>query len=258
MNLNIVSWNCNGLRSVMGKKAFDNLFSWGNIDILCLQETRCPEDTLIVGIPEELSHRVLVPHDRKGYSGVAVFSKLPFEVVNIPTLEKGRCLCADFKSFYLLNLYVPNSKPDLSALPNRTTVWEPAVRKVVNKLQAKKPVIVVGDFNVGPTELDIYMVKPPKTHGATPTEREDFQKLLSECKLTDIYRKLHPTVREWTWFSNFGNAREQYHGWRIDMFLLSSKLVDYVKSACILRNMPGSDHVPISLELSSKKIKQGI
>jgi exodeoxyribonuclease-3 len=165
--------------------------------------------------------------------------------------EEGRVLCAEFQSFYLVNAYVPNSKPDLSRLDYRVNIWETEIRKYINTLQKKKPVIYCADFNVAPTEIDIHRAKGnEKSHGFTIEERTAFKQLVDECGLVDAFRSLHPSVRKYTWFSNFGKARENNKGWRIDHFLVSEKLKRTLKSCEILGDIYGSDHVPIVLELS--------
>jgi len=251
MQLELVSWNCNGLRSVMKKGAFQSMISDLDPDIVCLQETRCPEDTVMEGLPDLFPFHTICAHARPGYAGVAIISKVPHELLSLPATLAGRCICAEFSAFYLINIYVPNSKADLSALEERTTVWEPEIRGLISGLGVAKPVIVVGDFNVSPTNIDIYMKKSSKTHGATPVERADFQKLLGECNLADTYRELNKEKREWTWFSNFGNARARNNGWRIDIALISRRFMKYVASSEILGHITGSDHVPVRVTLKS-------
>jgi len=251
MSLSILSWNVNGLRSVLRK---------GNLiaeiagpcgiqpDIICLQETRCPCDLLVPGA-DAYVFKTILPSDKAGYAGVGIFSKVaPVAMVQAPAdLGTGRCLCADFGEFYLINLYVPNSKNDLLALPTRTQVWEPGVRAFIKSLL--KPVVVVADFNVAPdAKEDVYMYKPSHMPGASVEERAEYAKLLDECDLVDTFRELHPDAREWTWFSNFAGARANDHGWRIDMTLVSRSMLGQVVRSEILGHVFGSDHVPILLE----------
>jgi exodeoxyribonuclease-3 len=255
--MKIISWNVNGFRSVIKKKALNQI---EDADVICFQETRCPEASFLEEsnqISEQFAYKTISISDKKGYVGVGVYSKIPFSVLKVPEeLGTGRVNALDFGSFILFNVYVPNSKPDLSALEMRSTIWEPSLRSFVSSFKTtKKTIIMVGDFNVAPTDNDIYMKKPSSAHGATPIEREGFQKLLAECKLSDTYRALHGDGRqnEWTWFSNFGNARKHGHGWRIDMALISSsKVAKYVESSEILSSIVGSDHIPISLLIVKK------
>lgn len=243
--MKIVSWNVNGLRSVIKKGALS--LDWlAGFDVVCLQETRCPPE-IVEECGAGFKYRFAATHEKAGYAGVAVLSRYPCQLLSTQGLEEGRALALDFGGFVLLNLYVPNSKPGLKAQPMRTGIWEPAVRGYIKSLT--KPVIVVGDFNVAPTALDIYMAKPANTHGASPIERADFATLLSECDLVDTYRALHPgKTGEWTWFSNFGGAREKGNGWRIDMALISASHMRKVVKSAILAH-EGSDHRPILLEI---------
>ena len=248
--MRIISWNVNGFRSVMNKGALEVLNQY-DADIICFQETRCPEDAFLNPtydvIKDAYPYRYIVESEKKGYAGVGIYSKYVSQPVKT-TLVPGRAICREFRKFYLLNLYVPNSKPDLSALPARIESWERSIREFINELQETKPVIVVGDFNVAPTDLDIYMKKPQKTHGATLEEREAFSQLLIECNLIDTYRHIKGNMKgEWTWYSNFGNARANGNGWRIDLALVSKNSAKKIRDHQILSDVKGSDHIPIML-----------
>lgn len=243
MSIQIVSWNVNGLRSIMRKG-----IELPKADIICLQETRCPPDVIdkITGYKFKKCNS----HERPGYAGVAILSHLqPLKEIDVPVQMKGRAICLDFGGFVLLNLYVPNSKPGLVGQEMRTKVWEPTVREFILKF-VKKPIIVVGDFNVAPSnDLDIYMPKPATMHGASIIERDDFATLLKTCNLVDTYRELWPHKKEWTWYSNFGKAREFGNGWRIDMVLISRSHIHKVVKSEIFGDVLGSDHRPISILL---------
>lgn len=251
--MNIVSWNVNGLRSIIKKGALDELLLLKDrtIDILCLQETRCPKEIIVDYDSEYFPHKICITHEKPGYAGVAVLSKYAFTELSLDGtgIEKGRAISLDFGGFVLINLYVPNSKPGLIAQPMRTKIWEPTIRKYIKTIT--KPVIVVGDFNVAPSnDLDIYMPKPKTAHGASPIERDDFALLLKECSLVDTFRELYPKGKEWTWYSNFGKARENGNGWRIDMALVSKRILKKVVRSEILHTVLGSDHKPILLEIN--------
>lgn len=249
--MKIISWNVNGLRSVISKNVLPDFFKNHDPDILCLQETRCPSNTLIPNISIDYPFSYIYESDKKGYAGVGIFSKvLPINTIE-NDLIKGRCICLEFEMFFLVNLYVPNSKNNLSALPMRTTEWEPKVLSFIQELQLRKPVIVTGDFNVAPTCIDTYNKTTSTTNGTTSTERDDYIKLLKDGNLIDVWRELYPNKKEWTWYSNFGNARALGKGWRIDMILVSKSLYDsYNINANILSNTFGSDHVPITLDIN--------
>ena len=185
---------------------------------------------------------------------MGIFSKEPpvGGIVTPPdVLGAGRCLCADYGTFYLVNMYVPNSKKELLGLPLRIQVWEPGVRAFIAELQLNKPVVVVADFNVAPhPKRDVYMYKAHTQPGASVEERAAYSTLLAECDLVDTFREMHPDAREWTWFSNFADARAKNNGWRIDMTLVSRSLFDRVTRSEILGTIYGSDHVPILIELA--------
>lgn len=261
--MKIVTWNVNGLRAVLqkdkaGKRGTKNdnvlleLTKEHDPDVLCLQETKCPDD-LEVDLPFAYK-KILASSTKKGYSGVAVFSKeAPLRELNdFPHNEEGRVIVLEYAAFYLANTYTPNSKPDLSRLDYRINVWEREIRAYMNRLQKKKPVIYVSDFNVAPTEIDIHTVKGnERSHGFTAEERGGFAELLQQCGLVDAYRALHPGERKYTWFSNFGRSRERNKGWRIDTVLLSKQLAGKLQSAEILSDYHGSDHVPVIAQLRS-------
>lgn len=255
--MKIVTWNVNGIRAVLqkdksGKRNTKNpnvltdLINEHDPDIICLQETKCPQD-LDIMLPFTYK-KLIASTTKKGYSGVAVLSKIPplKELNDFPHNEEGRVIVLEYPEFYLFNTYTPNSKPDLSRLEYRINVWEKQIRTYLNRLQKKKPVIYVSDFNVAPTGLDIHKIKGhEKTHGFTIEERGAFAELLEECDLVDTYRMLHPMERKYTWFSNFAKSRENNKGWRIDMVLVSKQLSNKIESVDILSDYYGSDHIPV-------------
>jgi exodeoxyribonuclease III len=262
--MKIVTWNVAGLRAVLaknkaGKRDTDDpnaiaaLIKEHEPDIIAIQESKCPEN-LNTNLDYSFQ-KILASQTRKGYAGVAVFSKIqPISVLDDFPHEhnkEGRVISLEFKTCYLINAYVPNSKGDLSRLEYRTAKWEAAMREYINKLQEMKPVIYLADLNVAPTEMDIYTTKGHKrAAGFTIEERTEYDKMMKDCKLIDTYRHLYPEKREYTYFSNFAKSRERGAGWRIDMALVSRKLKKYVKDVTILKDYYGSDHVPVLLELS--------
>jgi exodeoxyribonuclease-3 len=271
--MKIITWNVNGLRSVLskdvhGKKierddietknVLETLISNEKPDIVALQETRCPDCLHLQLKPEFMSNmkfaKIIASKTRKGYSGVAVFSIIePIRVLDdFPENEEGRVICLEFKNWYFINAYVPNSKPDLSRLQYRVDVWEKKMREYITTLQKHKPVIYVGDMNVAPTELDIWNAKAnEKSHGYTIEERSAFSQMLKECDMLDSYRIIHPTERVYTWYSNFAKSRENNKGWFIDKAVISAKLKKLVVDTQVLSTYFGSDHVPLLLELKS-------
>lgn len=271
--MKIISWNVNGLRAIMAKDITGERFTRGqqtnnnvlsqlihaeNPDILAIQEIRCDEDVAtkfaLEHFPEYHFHKVVSSKKRKGYSGVAIFSKtVPQHVYDdFPENEEGRVICLEFPNYFVINAYVPNSKPDLSRLKYRVEVWEPAIRTYINKMNhKKKPVVYVGDFNVAPTELDIARAKEnEKSHGYTIEERTAFADLLKGCGMIDAYRVLHPNQRQYTWFSNYAKSRERNIGWFIDRIIVSQSLKKHISSISILPKYFGSDHVPIQVTMA--------
>jgi exodeoxyribonuclease III len=260
--MKLITWNVNGLRSIAQKdkdgikgKGGDNviktLMQEYSIDILCLQETKCPGECK-VDIPVFEASFILDSKTKKGYSGVAIMSHtIPVDIrTDFPLNEEGRVLCFEFSKYYIVNAYVPNSKPDLSRLEYRVNVWEKAIRTYINELQKNKPVIFVGDFNVAPTEIDIHNPKNnDNAHGFTMQERKAFQQLKEECKLVDAYRVLHPKTIKYSWFSPFAKSRANNKGWRLDMILVSEKLKNKVQHCDILNNIFGSDHCPVIVDI---------
>lgn len=255
--MKIITFNVNGLRAVLQKdksgkrggntNVLQALLAEHDPDILCLQETKCPED-VATGLPFAFT-KILASKTRKGYSGVAVLSKEPPLQVfdDFPHNEEGRVIVAEYPKFVLINAYVPNAKPDLSRLSYRVD-WEQAMRAYINKCQ--KPVVYVGDLNVAPAEIDLHNPKANvKSHGFTVEERGAFADLLKDCKLVDTFRVLHPDERAYTWYSNFGKARENNKGWRIDHILVSKKLQKKIQAVEILGDYYGSDHVPVLARL---------
>jgi exodeoxyribonuclease-3 len=164
---------------------------------------------------------------------------------------EGRLICLEFPKFFFINVYVPNSKPDLSRLDYRVNTWEPAIRKYIKDLQKTKAVIYTGDFNVAPTALDIYSTKgKSRENGFTQEERDAYATLLSECKMKDAFRTLYPDKQgEYSWFSLRTKGRQRNQGWFIDRFVLSNKLMKHVNSVSVLKTVQGSDHLPVMCEL---------
>jgi len=163
--------------------------------------------------------------------------------------REGRVLTLECEKFYLVNVYTPNSKPDLSRLKLRETEWDPGFLRYLKELEKVKPVVVCGDFNAAHTEIDL--ARPKTNHhnaGFTDEERQGITNLI-QAGLVDTFRKLHPGVQSYTWWSHWGHARENNVGWRIDYFFVSKALIPKLKEAEIYEGYKGSDHCPISIDL---------
>ena len=251
--LNLISWNVNGLRAVVGK-GFMDIFRSLDADMFCLQEIKLQAGQIDLQLPEGYEAYWNYA-EKKGYSGTAIFTRVkPLSVAYDMGIEdhdrEGRVLTLEFDSFYLLTVYTPNSQEELRRLDYRMT-WDDAFRAYVEALDRKKPVVICGDLNVAHEEIDL---KNPKTNrrnaGFTDEERGKFTELL-DAGFTDSFRALHPDLTgAYTWWSYRGGARERNAGWRIDYFLLSNRLMDKLKDAKIYADIMGSDHCPVGVELA--------
>lgn len=249
--MKMISWNVNGLRAVMGKDFLDT-FKTLDADIFCLQETKLQAGQIELDLPGYRQYWNYA--EKKGYSGVAVFSRIePLSVtygIGIDAFDhEGRVITLETGDFYLVACYTPNSQEELKRLAFRME-WEDAFRAYLCTLNEKKPVILCGDLNVAHEEIDL---KNPKTNhqnaGFTDEERGKMTALLS-AGFTDSYRFLHPDEVKYSWWSYRFHAREHNSGWRIDYFIVSDVLRDRIQKAEIHNEVFGSDHCPVELELS--------
>jgi exodeoxyribonuclease-3 len=192
--------------------------------------------------------------EKKGYSGTAILSKTPPTSVTrgIGLAEhdrEGRVLTAEFADFFMVDVYVPNSKRTLERLPYRQK-WDQDFLAYLKQLEKTKPVVACGDFNVAHTSIDLARPKAnEKTHGFTPEERAGFDTFL-RSGLLDTFRLFESAGGHYTWWSQMTGARARDMGWRIDYFLASESLRPRIKRAWILKDVMGSDHCPVGLELS--------
>ncbi len=249
--LKLVSWNVNGLRACVNK-GFMDFFRAVDADIFCIQESKLQAGQIELDLPGYCQYWSYAL--RKGYSGTAVFTrKKPLEAWNGIGREgyddEGRVITLDMRQFYLVNVYTPNSKPQLERLDYRMK-WEDEFRNYLKKLDSRKPVVFCGDLNVAHKDIDL---KNPKSNrksaGFTDEEREKFSMLLCEG-FVDSYRYFYPD-REgaYTWWSYIFNAREKNAGWRIDYFCVSDRLSGLLGKAEIHPEILGSDHCPVELVL---------
>ena len=250
--MKLISWNVNGLCACAGKGFFD-FFAAEDADIFCLGETKMQPDQAQFDTPGY--HQYWNSAEKKGYSGVAVFTKQePLAVrygLGIDCHDhEGRVLTLEFADFYLVNVYVPNSQNELARLDYRMQ-WEDDFRQYVLALDEKKPVIICGDLNVAHQEIDL---KNPKTNrknaGFTDEERQKLTELL-QSGFTDTWRARNPGVTDiYSWWSYRFKAREKNAGWRIDYFLVSDRLMTKVEDTRIYTEILGSDHCPVGLEIA--------
>ncbi|NLB90288.1 MAG: exodeoxyribonuclease III [Clostridiales bacterium] len=250
--MKLISWNVNGLRANI-KKGFIPSVRELQPDILCLQETKMEQGQAEVDLPEYYEYWNSA--EKKGYSGTAIFTKeKPLSSslgMGIDQHDReGRIITLEYRDFYLVNVYTPNSKDGLLRLPYRMQ-WEDDFKTYVKTLENQKPVIICGDLNVAHKEIDL---KNPKTNqknpGFTIEERNKLTALL-ESGFTDTFRYFYPdTTGAYSWWSYRGRARENNTGWRIDYFLASNALMPHVTQAAIYPHVLGSDHCPVGIDIS--------
>lgn len=264
--IKLFSWNVNGIRAVLNKGEFQKFLKEYQPDILCLQETKAQPDQIEVDLPGYTVHWNSAV--KKGYSGTAIISKqAPLQVINgFPQdlLDKydvtgdtygdankeGRVTAAEFKDFWVVTVYTPNSKGDLSRLELRHNHWDPAFLAYMKQLEKTKPVLFCGDLNVAHTEDDLANPKPNVgKHGFTNEERQGFQNFI-DAGFVDSFRLFHTGNGHYTWWTHWANARARNVGWRIDYWLASKSLKPKIKAANIHPKVMGSDHCPVSIELN--------
>jgi exodeoxyribonuclease-3 len=251
--MRLISWNVNGVRSVLNK-GFLAWLAQEDPDIICLQETKArPEQVAHIEWPAQYE-RFWNVADKAGYSGTAIFTKTAPKAVTYGIGaddhdREGRVITAEFDQFFLVNVYVPNAKRDLSRLPYRQA-WDRDFLAYLKNLELTKPVVWCGDLNVAHTEIDLARPKGnEKNHGFTPEERAGFDAFVN-AGFIDAFRSLEPAGGHYTWWSQMGSARARNIGWRIDYFLISPALKPALKAAKIHPEVRGSDHCPVSIELA--------
>ena len=262
--MKIISWNVNGIRAVHRKGLFEPFIEKYQPDVLCLNETKAQQYQSEVDLPDYEEYWNSA--EKKGYSGTAIFTReKPISVIlDIPehiakkyklsdkygNLNKeGRVIAAEFKKFYVVSVYTPNAKGDLSRLDMRHKHWDPAFLEYVKELDKNKPVIFCGDLNVAHKPIDLAHPKPNEgKHGYTKEEREGMDNMIA-AGFVDTFRMFDESPEKYTWWSNFSKARERNVGWRIDYVFASKRLTKKVKSAQILPEVMGSDHCPVAIEL---------
>jgi exodeoxyribonuclease-3 len=262
--LTIFSWNVNGIRAVIRKDALAPFIKDYSPDVLCLQETKAKKGQAEVDLPDY--HEYWNSAERPGYSGTAIFSKakplstsngLPADIIKKYQMadgygdpnQEGRVLTAEYDKFYVVTVYTPNAKDDLSRLPLRFKHWDPAFLEYCQQLEKTKPVVFCGDLNVAHTEDDLANPKANRgKKGFTNEERQGFQNFI-EAGFVDTLRLFEQGNGHYSWWSHFAKSRERNVGWRIDYFLVSASLRPLVKAAAIHAQVMGSDHCPVSVTL---------
>ena len=278
--IRLFSWNVNGLRAVLKKQAIQNFLSIENPDFCCFQEVKAKPEQVkkeILDTPLENYQLHWNSAVRPGYSGTMTIAKTNLPILSTETnlseyfkspdfdqaksellendgfgspFSEGRVLTLETENFYLVNVYTPNSKTDLSRLKLRHELWDPLFLAYLKHLEKTKPVVVCGDFNAAHQEIDLARPKQnTKNAGFTIEERQGISEILKQ-DFIDTFRSLNPDSNRYTWWSHWGKARENNIGWRIDYFFISKSLEKNLEAAEIYESILGSDHCPISITLN--------
>lgn len=274
MQYSLYSWNVNGLRAVLKKGAIQDLLAQKDPDFLCLQETKAKKDQVEVDFPDY--QEIWNSADRAGYSGTAIFAKNNQELLSSELnfehyiknnqinstldllhqdgfgtpLSEGRITTVETPHFYLVTVYTPNSKNDLSRLNLRYQLWDPLFLQYLKFLEQTKPVVFCGDLNVAHREIDLARPKQnTRNAGFTREERLGADNFLKN-HFIDTFRFLHPEAKKYSWWSHWGHARANNVGWRIDYFFISENLKQHLTTAEIHDKILGSDHCPVSITLN--------
>jgi exodeoxyribonuclease-3 len=267
--ITLYSWNINGIRAVVRKGLFTPFVDKEQPDVLCLQETKAEKGQAEIDLADYEEYWNSA--EKKGYSGTAIFTKVkPLAIINgLPEdivdefkvtgdvygdpNKEGRVVTAEFKHFFVVTVYTPNAKDDLSRVPLRHNHWDPAFLAYCKQLEKKKPVIFCGDLNVAHTPDDLARPQPNEgKKGYTKEEREGFQNFL-DAGFVDTFRMFTKGNGHYTWWTHWANARANNVGWRIDYFLASASLKPKIKAAKIHADVMGSDHCPVSITLDFPK-----
>lgn len=264
--MKLYSWNVNGIRAVLNKGSFQEFIAKHDPDILCLQETKAERGQFELDLPQYHEH--FFSAVKKGYSGTAIFSKkaairyldgFPEDIITRFDVtgdtygnpnEEGRVIAAEFEEYWVVTVYTPNSKGDLSRLTLRYEHWDKAFLAYVQQLEVFKPVLFCGDLNVAHQEIDLANPKANVgKHGFTNEERERFQDFV-DAGFVDTFRRDNPeTEGAYSWWTHWANARARNVGWRIDYWMASKAIADKVHTPKIHPEVTGSDHCPVSIEV---------
>ncbi|MCJ7443430.1 MAG: exodeoxyribonuclease III [Methanotrichaceae archaeon] len=251
--IRLFTWNVNGLRAIC-RKGFLDWLQTERPDILCIQETKLLENQ----VPPELKsipnyHSFFSFSNKKGYGGVGLFTRNKPASINfrlpVDFDDEGRSIVADYGKFILFNIYFPNGKASKERLKYKFEFYDVFLSAVNNLKSQGKKIVICGDVNTAHKEIDLSRPKQnEKVSGFLPEERAWIDKLVSSGFL-DTFRLFHDKGGHYSWWDLKTRARERNVGWRIDYFFVSDKLEDQVRSAFILKEVAGSDHCPVGIEL---------
>ena len=253
--MKILSFNVNGIRAVVGKTFIEDMQAQAP-DVICLQETKATPAQVAEAVAPLSGYQVFANSaERKGYSGTAILTKVaPISVsygFGLPDHDtEGRVICAEFESFFLVTVYVPNSGSELLRLAYRQT-WDTAFLAYLKNLESSKAVVVCGDFNVAHQAIDLARPKENYNKAAGYMQEEiNGMNAFVGAGLLDSFRVLHPESIKYSWWSYRAGARQKNVGWRIDYFLVSEAFTPKLKEAFILNEVLGSDHCPVGVILA--------
>jgi len=254
--MRLISWNVNGIRAAARSGLLDVLRGTG-ADMLCLQETRAHPDQVVSSVREPEGYSSFWAFaERRGYSGVALFSRvLPVEVttgLGIPRFDaEGRVLIARYPQFLLFNVYFPNGKMNPERLRYKLEFYEEFISRLVALRRIGERIVICGDYNTAHKEIDLAHPKNNvKVSGFLPEERAWMDRLTGQGFI-DTFRMFHSDGGHYTWWDMRTRARERNIGWRLDYFFVSDNLAGAVRDAAILPEVGGSDHCPVSLTLDA-------
>jgi exodeoxyribonuclease-3 len=267
--MRIISFNINGIRSIAKKQkngqpvtdkelsSLESLIGEQRPDVLCFQEVKTHLQEHLEFLRPHFAHIYTNFAEKKGYSGTALLTNEEPQWVTYHFGEigqdktwakEGRAITAKFRSSIVVTVYVPNSKQDLSRMGERME-WEAHLLQYLQTLEEHGvPIILCGDLNVAPQDIDIHRKQPKTAAGATKDEREAFTRFNQHY--TDSFRHMHRDAREYSWWSNFGQCRDRNKGWRIDMVMVHSDHASKIEGAAILSTYKGSDHCPVRLDIT--------
>ena len=256
--MKLMSFNVNGVRACAKKTLIEDLTRL-DMDVVCLQETKATPEQVSEALTGLEGYQIYAQGAarKKGYSGTAVLTKeeplsVRFGIDMEEHDQEGRVITVEWPEFYLVNVYVPNASSGLKRLPYRTQEWDVDFLSYLKGLDEEKPIVLCGDLNVAHKPIDLKHPKAnyDKSPGYTQAEIDGIDNMVA-AGFVDSYRALHPETVRYSWWSYRAGARPRNVGWRIDYFMVSERLMPQVIGADILNDVYGSDHCPVSLELST-------
>jgi len=252
--LRALSWNVNGIRAAH-RKGFLDWFAGEDPDILCLQESKITEPQVPAVLKEvEGYFSYFSSPERKGYSGVALYSKAEPRQVSygfgIDMFDKeGRVIVADYPEFLLYNIYFPNGQSSADRLTYKLQFYDAFLETVESARQGGRDIIICGDVNTAHQEIDLARPKAnEKTSGFLPEERAWVDKLLKHGYV-DSFRVFNQESGQYTYWDQMSRARERNVGWRIDYFFVNQEFAGRLKGAYIFPDVMGSDHCPVGIDI---------